>query len=345
MFLKIQKSVMKTKSEYTTQDTNIHSLAHHFKTMLKQRGHSLKLLYEEEKQKHTFFAHNSRSFSYASLFFPPRERRMVERVYTFCRLTDDLVDECPKITKKQLLSLLSTWKKCCIQAYEGKEQPFIFLKQLTEDMHKSHVPLTYCLDLIKGIRMDIENKKYDTIKKLNQYSYCVASTVGMWLTELFGVHDPVVLEKAKTMGYAMQLTNILRDVGEDIFLGRFYIPKDQLQKHFLSETDVKKLYHSTDRSRHSSNQTFMQYEQLLKELISLCRQWYHTAKEGIPFLPSFFQRPTIVAAVVYEKILDQIESNRYNNLSKRATTSFLQKISLSLKALWQLHHLNKKHHR
>ena len=99
------------------------------------------------------------------------------------------------------------------------------------EMRDAGVPFHYAEELVEGMRMDLDNTRYQTLADLRVYSYRVASVVGGWLTEQFGIQDPWVLERAYALGHAMQLTNILRDVGEDLGLGRLYLPENLLRRY------------------------------------------------------------------------------------------------------------------
>src|SRR5690606_1544019 len=100
-------------------------------------------------------------------------------------------------------------------------------------------PLRYASELIEGMRMDVRGVRYATLGELSAYTYRVASVVGLWITTLFGIRDPWMLERAATLGHAMQLTNILRDVGEDLDAGRVYLPESWLRAHGLAVADLR----------------------------------------------------------------------------------------------------------
>jgi phytoene synthase len=177
--------------------------------------------------------------------------------------------------------------------------------------------------------MDIHPRRYRTLEELREYSYRVASVVGGWLTELFGIHDPWVLERAFALGHAMQLTNILRDVGEDLRVGRLYLPEDLLESNGVDRDFLEA------KSR-SSSPMFPGYRKVLEELMASAEEDYRRAFEAIPLLPGFFQGPVAVAARVYEGIHEEIRRNGFDNLTRRARTSLPRKLLLGMVALKDL---------
>jgi phytoene synthase len=153
--------------------------------------------------------------------------------------------------------------------------------------------------------------------------------VGGWLTELFGIRDPWVLDRAFALGQAMQLTNILRDVGEDLRMGRLYLPED-LMAHYGIDRDL------LEAKARNGSPAFPGYQRLVEALIAEAESDYELAFEAIPALPSFFQGPVAVAASVYRGIHEEIRRNGYDNLSRRARTSFPRKMVLGAQGLWAL---------
>jgi phytoene synthase len=184
--------------------------------------------------------------------------------------------------------------------------------------------------------MDVRPRTYDTLAELRAYSYKVASVVGGWLTELFDVHDPWVLERAYALGHAMQLTNILRDVGADLRMGRLYLPADHLRRFGVDRGLL-------EAKAREGVPMFPAYRRLLEELMTVADRDYDKAFQAIPALPTFFQRPVAVAARAYQGIHDEIRRNGYDNLTLRARTTATRKVRLGFGALWRLAALNRAH--
>ena len=272
-----------------------------------------------------YFARNSRSFTFAARLFPPEPRTQVTGVYAFCRFTDDLVDERTGVAPEVLEQDLDAWSSMFEAAYDGAVTGVPLADVVAGRMREASAPLHYASELIEGVRMDIAPRTFTTMADLRTYTYRVASVVGGWLTESFDRHDPWLLGRAFSLGHAMQLTNILRDVGEDLRMGRLYLPLDVLERHGLSREALEGILDSGDVPE--------AYVDLLEDLMAHADREYATAFEAIPGLPRFFQRPVAVASHVYQGIHDEIRANAYDNLRRRAKTGRLRKLVLASRAL------------
>jgi phytoene synthase len=280
-----------------------------------------------------YFGHHAKSFRFASRLFPKDQLERVAGVYAFCRFTDDLVDEAAGEAPERVERRLGLWLEWARQAYEGGETGVPLLDQVMGEMNRADVPFHYVEDLVEGVRMDIRPRVYRSMEELRIYSYRVASVVGGWLTELFGVKDPEVLERAIALGHGMQLTNILRDVGEDLRTGRLYLPTDRMERHGVDRRLLEA------KLEEGSPVIFPGYRSLMEELIAEAEAEYRRAVEAIPALPRFFRGPVAVAAGVYQGIHREIRRNGYDNLSHRAHTSLLSKMVLGARALLGLRFL------
>ena len=169
--------------------------------------------------------------------------------------------------------------------------------------------------------MDLQGVRYASLLELRKYTYRVASVVGFWVSELFDVRDPAVLARAESMGHAMQLTNILRDVGEDARNGRCYLPTDLMKRYGVSEDDLR-----GGRTSHG-------YRNLVKELMEHAERAFVDGSAGLKDLPAQMRLPVSVAARVYRGILNEIRRNDYDNLTRRAGTSSARKAALMGRAL------------
>ncbi|HEU4561493.1 MAG TPA: squalene/phytoene synthase family protein [Longimicrobium sp.] len=276
-----------------------------------------------------FFTRNSRSFGFAASFFPPEAARQVTRVYAYCRVTDDLVDRTDGHSGAALEEVLDEWVGLSRRAYQGETCGVELLDRVMGEMASAAVPFTYAAELVEGMRMDLRGETYPTSAALRVYTYRVASVVGLWLTELFGVRDAATLQRASAMGHAMQLTNILRDVGEDGRAGRTYLPADLLARHGITPEALAAI-------RTSRAPIPFAYRSLVEELMREAEASYALAFEAIPRLPGFFQRPVAVAAHVYRGIHGAIRRNGHDNLRLRARTTALGKMLLAGRALWEL---------
>ena len=282
----------------------------------------------------SYFARHARTFRFAARLFPRDALEKVAGVYAFCRFTDDLVDEAEGVAADVLESRLDAWLRLARTAYGNERSGIPFLDEVMGTARRHQVPFDYVEDLVKGVRMDVRPLTFETLEALRVYSYRVASVVGGWLTELFGVRDPWVLDRAFALGHAMQLTNILRDVGEDLEAGRLYLPLDHLNRHGVDRDLL-------EAKAREGSPMFPGYRRLLEDLMAQADADYTAAFQAIPALPEFFQRSVAVAARAYQGIHQEIRRNGYDNLTRRAGTSPLRKALLAAGALLELSLLKK----
>ncbi|CAN5734960.1 hypothetical protein BH23GEM8_BH23GEM8_18390 [soil metagenome] len=274
-----------------------------------------------EADVHAYLAVNSLSFRFATRFFSREDEARVARVYAYCRCTDDLVDD-PGVDRVTAAALLDEWITLSRRAYAGKPTGIAFLDTVMGEMATAGVPLHYAEELVEGMRMDLQGSRYGSLSELRVYTYRVASVVGLWISELFGVHDPATLQRAAAMGHAMQLTNIIRDVGEDLRAGRCYLPGDLMLRYGLDEAKLREAMELPDG-----------YAGLVEEMISATEASYRVGFEGIRELPRTLRLPVAVAARVYRGILREVRRNEYDNLNRRARTSGPRKAALAAQAL------------
>lgn len=290
-----------------------------------------------------YLARNSHSFRYAARFLPKPYDTLVAEVYAFCRFTDDMVDRDTVSSAEELHARLADWRRLAHAAYTGVPSGFALLDKPLVEMGRRGIPFDYASDLIDGVAMDLPpvgsmnginaatsttfSRRYATLEELDAYSYRVASVVGLWLTRLVGVHDAAVLERATALGHAMQLTNILRDVGEDWRNGRLYLPLDVLARHSISEGDIARAAAGGPLPRG--------WLAAMEELMAAADVRYARALGAVNALPKFFRQPVAVSGYVYRDIHTALRGNAYNNFTQRAHTSKLRKLWLGAKArLW-----------
>jgi 15-cis-phytoene synthase len=277
-----------------------------------------------------FMAHHSRSFRFASRFFNERDAQRVARVYAFCRRTDDLVDE-PDPAGPEPSAMLDAWVALSRRAYDGGRTGIALLDQVMPEAADAGVPFEVVRDLVEGMRMDLGPVRYASLEELRIYTYRAASVVGLWICHLFGVRDPWLLQRAERLGHAMQLTNILRDVGEDLQRGRIYLPAGWMHAHGVTIEAIAEL-------RGGTAPMPVEYRELLEALMSVAEADYRAALEAVPLLPKALRNPVAVAAHVYRGIHDAIRSGGYDNLRLRARTTLPKKLWLAgaaIGGLWK----------
>lgn len=186
---------------------------------------------------------HAKTFYLASMFLPKEQQKPIFAIYALLRTVDDIVDMAEEKLEKGLISsdeiskMLEGWKSRLKACYAGNviNDPIMMAWQ---DTLKSHtIPIELPLDLMDGVAMDIEFKPFDTFEELYVYCYKVAAVVGLMTSEIFGYSDKRALEHAIELGIAMQLTNILRDIGEDVDRGRIYLPLEDLRRFNYSREE------------------------------------------------------------------------------------------------------------
>jgi phytoene synthase len=275
-----------------------------------------------------YFGHHSKSFRFSAWLFPKEERRSIAGVYAFCRFTDDLVDETDAdVTVAR--ARVEAWRSLARAAYEGTRTDIPLLDVVMGRMADQGAPFHYVDDLLDGVAMDLEPLNFETLEELSVYTYRVAGVVGGWITEQFGLHDPELLSRAYSLGHAMQLTNILRDVGEDWRRDRLYLPRRLLLDYGVGVEGV-------GRVASVGAPVPAAYSDLMESLMLVADHHYDRAFEAIPSLPRFYARPVAVAARVYQGIHDSIRRNHYDNGTCRAYTTTGRKLRLGWHALRDL---------
>lgn len=283
-----------------------------------------------------YFGQHGTSFRFASRLFPAGPRDVVAGVYAFCRFTDDLVDRREDRPPEEREALLNAWLELSRESFETGASGVPLLDTVLGGTARAGVPFRYASELVEGVRMDLTPRVFADLTSLRLYSFRVASVVGLWLTERFGTRDPWVLARAESMGHAMQLTNILRDVGEDLRRGRVYLPLDRMAAHGVDPEALSEA--ALGRCPAPAG-----YAALVEELLGRAEADYREAFPAIAALPSFFQRPVAVAARVYEGIHREIRRNGYDNLQRRAFTKLPRKGLLAGAALLELRRARRDH--
>ena len=276
-----------------------------------------------------FMARHSRSFRFAALTLGPEMRGRVERVYAWCRHTDNIVDGVvvgPETPANAVDQELDAWLSASRRAFEGEHTGVELLDLVMGDLRTSGGSFDVVEALVRGVRSDLHFQPFADFSALRVYTHDVAAVVGRWLCALNDIRDPWLLHRAEALGHAMQLTNILRDVGEDLDVGRVYLPLDVLASRHVSVLDLH-------RMRSGELPILPNYRGVIEHLIAKAEADYALAWEAIPHLPREFGRCVGVAARVYAGIHDQIRANGYDNFSKRAHTSLGRKLWLAAGAL------------
>lgn len=289
-----------------------------------------RLIQEAERGPDAYFAVNSRSFAFAARLFPRKARRSVTLIYAYCRTTDDIVDQSMAQGRpERAAEQIERWAQLSRRAYDGRPTGIRFLDDVMAEAAAAGVPFELISELIEGVRSDIGAVAIEDWEQLRGYCYRVASVIGLWMTRLFGTDDPWLLERAEMLGYALQMTNILRDVGEDLAVDRIYLPREALQRYGVSNADLKAMAAGAPITG--------AYRGLIEEMMETAERCYAVAFEAMPYLPAFYARPVAAAAEIYRGILDEIRANGYDNFTQRAATGRAAKAILAARGLARIH--------
>ena len=261
------------------------------------------------------------SFYYSFLFLPKPKREAITALYAFCREVDDIADECTDAQIAQ--TKLNWWRSEIANLYAGRPQHPV-TQALADAVRRYELAEEHFLEIIDGMEMDIEQNRYRDFKELHLYCYRVASVVGLLSASIFGYQDRKTLKYAHDLGLAFQLTNIVRDVGEDARRGRIYLPLDELAAHGVSEADVL-------QARESVNMRC-----LLEAQIERAQEYYARAFAELPAVDRREQRTGLMMAAIYRTLLDEIRAGGCEKvLNQRIALTPLRKLWLAWKT-WVL---------
>ena len=247
--------------------------------------------------------HHSKTFYLSSLFLGSEQKRAVWAVYAFCRTADDIVDRIAPADER--LAALDAWEARLLGAYDGCADEPIFVA-FADAARRFAIPIQPALDLLRGARMDVTIRRYETYDDLREYCYLVASTVGLLVMPVLGTRSPDAARYGVELGRAMQMTNILRDVGEDARLGRIYLPGEDIRRFGCEEPAI--LASVVDE----------RFVALMRYQIDRVRAMYAEAEPGVALLAPESRYTVRLALSLYRGILERIEANGYDVFTRRA---------------------------
>lgn len=266
---------------------------------------------------------NATSYGLATKLFPRREREATQVLYAFVRVADDLVDEPINPSTAAIRASLDEWCAAWEAAYAGKPTTHPVLRATAALFRHYAIPKEYADAFLASMRRDIDCHSYNTYTSLmNEYVYGSASVVGLCMCYICGVRDATALEKAQHLGEAMQLTNFLRDLRDDVCnRGRLYLAQEDLQKHGVSMQDIQ------------AELVTPQFVALMQEYIARARALYKSSEAGMALLPSYARPGVQLSKILYERILSSIESHNYDVFRHRARTHDAKKVLLAGRVL------------
>jgi phytoene synthase len=259
----------------------------------------------------------AKTFYIGTLLLPPAKRRAIWAIYVWCRRTDELMDspQAQGLPAAELLGRLEAWEQRTRDLFEGKARDGLD-RVMVDTIERFPQPLQAYLDMIEGQRMDVLRQRYRSFADLELYCYRVAGTVGLMSQAVLGV-DPAYLtapwseqpdpsQAAVALGIANQLTNILRDVGEDRGRGRIYLPQEDLERFGYSETELM------------AGTINENWRALMAFQLRRARDWFARSEAGVRWLCADARWPVWTSLRLYRGILDVIERQDYDVFTRRA---------------------------
>ncbi len=261
------------------------------------------------------------SFRYSFFFLPREKRDAITAVYAFCRVVDDVVDEEGPADEKS--RRLQHWRSEIGRCYEGKNPGEPIAKALLPAIKRFTLPRRHFEAIVDGCQMDLEKNRYENFEELERYCYHVAGAVGLLCIEIFGYESPRVRDYALALGTALQLTNILRDVGSDYRRGRIYLPRDEMEKYGVTEAAIAAAKPAGDLLK------------LLEFQRDRAKSYYERAQKLLP--PE--ERSKLAAAEImgaaYAALLTEIERAGFDVFSKKVSVPKFRQMFIALRAFWR----------
>jgi phytoene synthase len=256
------------------------------------------------------------SFYYSFLFLPPERRRAITALYAFCREVDDTVDETHDQSVARIK--LAWWRTEVSSMYKGTPTHPV-TQALQPHLAAYNLQEQHLQAIIDGMEMDLDQSRYLDYPGLRKYCWHVAGVVGILSASIFGVTNPRTLDYAEKLGLAFQLTNIIRDVGDDARKGRIYLPVNELQQFGVTAADILNFRHSE------------KFEALMKFQADRARAVYDEAFALLPKEDRRAQRPGLMMAAIYRTTLDEVERDNFKVLNQRISLTPLRKLWLAWK--------------
>ena len=266
-------------------------------------------------------AQSGSSFTVSFIFLPKIQREAMTALYAFCREVDDVVDECTDYSVAQ--TKLNWWKSEVANLYANTPQHPV-TKALQPVVAQFNLAQEHFLEIIDGMEMDLKFNRYEDFKQLQLYCYRVASVVGLLSAQIFGFKNRKTLKYAHDLGMAFQLTNIIRDVGEDARRGRIYLPLDELKKAKVTEDDIL-------QSRETP-----QIKELIEYQIERAESYYDKALRELPEEDAKQQRTGLMMAAIYRTLLREIKRDSAEKvLNSRTSIPPFRKLMLALQTYFK----------
>ena len=258
------------------------------------------------------------SFYYSFVLLPPETRRAITAFYALCRELDDVVDECHE---RQVAEAKLDWWRGEIARFAAGVPEHPATRALFDTQQGRNAPPALLLEIVDGMAMDLDCLRYPDFKSLNLYCYRVAGVVGEVAAAIFGgprsEDDRDIRRYAHELGLAFQLTNIIRDVGEDARRGRIYLPQDELARFGVAEADIL------------NGRSTPEFQALMHFQFERASAHYESAFAALPARARRAQRPGLAMAAIYRTLLDEIRRAGFPVLNARISLTPLRKLWLA----------------
>ena len=265
-------------------------------------------------------AQSGSSFHYSFRLLDPPRRAAITALYAFCREVDDIVDEVSDASVARVK--LAWWRTEIDRVYTGTPSHPVALA-LVPVVRRHRLPQGHLQTVLDGMQMDLDQVRYTDFAALELYCERVAGVVGLMSAEIFGYTDAATRDYARDLGIAFQLTNIVRDVGEDARRGRIYLPQEDLARFGVPPSDI------LQRRRSPAFDALMTFE------VDRARAWYERALAKLPQRDRRAQRAGLAMAAIYRTLLDEIARDGYRVLDRRVALTPLRKLWIATRTAWR----------
>lgn len=262
------------------------------------------------------------TYYYSTLRFPKRIQWRVHAIYAFVRVPDEWVDNPGNLDGNERLRLLQDWREQLVRGLQGERPDHFAMRAFCDAATECRIPIEEALLFLDAMEMDLTKTRYETYEDLREYMRGSASAIGVMMCYAMCARtDYDTIARAKALGEAMQLTNFLRDIGEDLERGRIYIPLEDLRRFGVSEAEL------------SAKEVTPPFHEMMRFEINRARKLYLMSDLGISKLPTQMRKAVLLSRLLYSQILNRIETQGYDVFCQRARTNSLHKLGC---AVWVL---------
>lgn len=279
-------------------------------------------LYIKENYFKNVMSNFGKHYYYATLFFPLKIRNQVFITYAFVRRLDDIVDD-KNLNLEQKKEKFNEWNLEWENLLKNKTSKFEELNFFYQIIKDKNIDINFVDSFINSMYFDLSKVRIKNYNELEKYMFGSATVVGYFMLYIFDIFNETTKKYAEKLAQAMQLTNFIRDVKEDLMLDRIYLPLEDAKKYNISEKDFFYQKFSED------------FKKFIKYYVDLTQDLYIEANKGIKYLPKFAQFPVLYASNLYKSILDEIIKNKYNIFDFNYKINKIKKVFIFLKSLFQ----------